>query len=419
VPTANEIKKQLEENWIQFLNLNYAKLSLKTFAGATPPSVFVGRYGYPKVKVGPMVPPFHGDTTILDRPEIWLGKTIEEIVKYRLSLVRGISDIDVHTTSGNYIESLQELAMASKSVESEATFEKIPVVEIEQERDRGLDTESAPFGPVAPLKNFKTSSFLSVDQRLENAYYDKDLRASEAVVELYKKGLEISRIHRVLSLGMLGLQKNRRLVPTRWSISATDDIISASLIKDIDDYPTIDFFELYKYSHLGNYYSIILIPDDVWNFEMQEAWFDNNGNLGIGLDFEDAKGLDHYPSIAGAYFAARLGVAEYLLKRERKAAALVLREIHPEYVMPVGVWQIREGIREAFKAKGKEFESFEKALSFASMNSSIHKDEWIKNSKIYRNNREQMRITAFFSKNNDVNSNNSNSNNEDNLNNLL
>ena len=197
-------------------------------------------------------------------------------------------------------------------------------------------------------------------------------------------------------MGMLGLQKNRRLVPTRWSISATDDIISVNLIKDIDTYPTIDFFEVYKYSHLGNYYSIILIPDDIWSFEMQEGWFDNNGNLGIGVDFEDARGLDHYPSIAGAYFAARLGVAEHLLKRTRKAAALVLREIHSDYVMPVGVWQIREGIREALRRKKGQVESFEKALSFACLNLSVSKKEWIRDSKIYRNMREQMRITAFF-----------------------
>ena len=399
MPTANEIKEKLEENWIQFVNANSSKLSSKTFTGATPPSVFVGRHGYPKVKVGPMVPPFHGDTTVLDRPEIWVGKSIEEIVNFRLSLVRGISDIDARTTSGKYLESLQELAMASKSVESEATFEKKPTVQIEPEKNIGLDIESAPFGPVAPLKTFKTSSFLSVDQRLENAYYDKDLRASEAVVELYKKGLEISRIHRVLSLGMLGLRKARRLVPTRWSISATDDIISSSLIKDIDVYPTIDFFEVYKYSHLGNYYSIILIPEEVWSFEMQESWFDNNGNLATSVDFEDAKGLDHYPSIAGAYFAGKLGVAEHLSKIERKAGALILREIHPEYVMPVGVWQIREGIREAFKGQGKKFDSFEKALSFACINLAVHKKEWVRNSKIYRNIREQMRITAFLNNN--------------------
>lgn len=398
MPTANEIKKRLEDNWIQFLSTNSAKLSSETLSGATPPSVFIGRYGYPKVKVGPMVPPFHGDTTILDKPEMWLGKSLEDIVHYRLSLVRGVSDINVHITSGRYIESLQELAMASKSAESEALFEKKPVADIEQEKDLG---ESAPFGPVAPLKSFKTAS-LSIDKRLENVYYDKDLRAAEAIVDLFHQEVEVSRIHRVLSVGMLGLQKNRRLVPTRWSISATDDIISVSLIKNIVSYAQIDLFEVYKYSHLGNYYSIILIPDDVWSFEMKEVWFDNNGNLGMGVDFEDARGLDHYPSIAGAYFAARLGVAEHLSQRRRKAAALVLREIHSDYVMPVGVWQIREGIRVALKNEKRQFESFENALSFACKSLSTSRKEWIRGSKIIEQKKEQMRITDFLTNDKEV-----------------
>ncbi|MGB8936811.1 MAG: hypothetical protein WCC17_17100 [Candidatus Nitrosopolaris sp.] len=213
MPTANEIKEQLEKNWIKFLNDNSPKLSLRTLSGATPPSVFVGRYGYPKVKVGPMVPPLHGDTTILDKPEMWLGKSIEEIVNYRFSLVRGVSNIDIRSPSGKYVESLQELAMTSKSVESELTFEKTPIADIEQEKGLGLDTNSAPFGPVAPLKTFKTSSSISVDQRLENVFYDKDLRAAEGIINLYQGGVEVSRIHRVLSMGMLGFQKNRRLVP--------------------------------------------------------------------------------------------------------------------------------------------------------------------------------------------------------------
>jgi hypothetical protein len=398
VPTANEIKEQLEKNWIKFLNDNSPKLSLRTLSGATPPSVFVGRYGYPKVKVGPMVPPLHGDTTILDKPEMWLGKSIEEIVNYRFSLVRGVSNIDIRSPSGKYVESLQELAMTSKSVESELTFEKTPIADIEQEKGLGLDTNSAPFGPVAPLKTFKTSSSISVDQRLENVFYDKDLRAAEGIINLYKGGVEVSRIHRVLSMGMLGFQKNRRLVPTRWSISATDDIISTSLIKEIETFPTIDFFNVHKHIHLGNYYSVILIPDDIWSFEMQEAWYDNNGNLGVGIDFENANGLDHYPSIAGAYFAARLGVTEHLLKRRHKAAALILREIRPEYVMPLGVWQIREGIRKALDREGNQFENFQNALSFACVNLSVSKSEWIRNSRIYKNMREQMRITDFFKK---------------------
>jgi len=401
--TASEIKARLERNWIKFLNDNSAKLSLKTLSGATPPSVFVGRYGYPKVKAGPMMPPIHGDTTILDKPEMWLGKSLEEIVNYRLSLVRGVSTVNVHNISEKYVESLQEVAMTNKSVESEATFEKVPITDLEQEKDLGLDTDSVSFGPVAPLKSFKTSSSISVDQRIEDVYYDKDLSAAQGIINLYQDGVEISSIHRVLSIGMLGLQKNRRLVPTRWSISATDDVISADLIKKIETFSIIDLFKVYKYAHLGNYYSIILIPDEIWSFEMQEAWYDNNsGNMQVGVDFENANGLDHYPSIAGAYFAARLSVAEYLFKAKRKAAALVLREIHSEYVMPVGVWQVREGIRRAFEGRAEEIENFEQALSFACIGLSLSKNEWKRKSKMYRSKREQLKITDFFMNNNDI-----------------
>jgi hypothetical protein len=105
--SIQEIKKKLENSWIQFLNSNAPKLMVKNLSGASPPSVFVGQYGYPKVKVGPMIPPLHGDTTMLDSPEKWIGKSIEEIANYRLSLVRGVSNVRINTVSERYVESLQ------------------------------------------------------------------------------------------------------------------------------------------------------------------------------------------------------------------------------------------------------------------------------------------------------------------------
>jgi DNA repair protein NreA len=394
--SAQEIKKNIEQNWVRFLRANSSKLSQNSLLGATPPSVFVGRFGYPKVKVGPMLSPLRGNAEILDSPELWIGKSLGDIANYRMSLIRGVvPGIDVHKPSGRFIESLQELSMSKKSANAEAVFAKLPVPDFEQGKKYLSELESAPFGLIAPLRSFKTSSSVSAEHSIENAYYDKDLPAAEAIAGLYHRGIEVSRIQRVLSMGMLGVQKNRRLVPTRWSVSATDDTISSELVTRIESYSVINLFEVYKYSHLGNYYFIILIPDDVWNFEMHEAWFDSNGNLGMEADFEDAKGLDHYPAIAGAYFAARLGVAEHLFNRRRKAAALVLREIRPEYIMPVGVWQIREGVREAFKQQRIEFDSFEKALDFACIGSSVSATEWIRHSLIYKTMTQQRRITEF------------------------
>lgn len=392
--TPAEIKKRLEQNWIQFLKANSAKLSLDSIDGSSPPSVFVGRYGYPKVRIGPMIPPMHGDTTILDRTELWAGKSIEEIANYRLSLVRGTFSMNVHDTSGRYLENMQELAMSEKPAESEATFEKKPFADVELEKEVRLNAGAAPFGPAAPLKTFKASS-LSADQRIEAAHYDTDLKASEAIMELYRRGVETSSINKVLSVGMLGLKKNRKLVPTRWSISATDDTISSRLTKENEANPSIDLFEVTQYSHLANYYSVILIPDEVWSFEMIESWFTGSGQLATGSDYEDARGLDHYPTIAGAYFAARLAVAEHLARRCRKAAALVLREIHPEYVMPLGVWQIREGVRETLKKPAQKFETLDQALSFASADMSMSKHEFSRKSRLWQAFKNQTRITDF------------------------
>jgi hypothetical protein len=389
-----DIKKRLEQNWIQFLKANSAKLSLDTIDGSSPPSVFVGRYGYPKVRIGPMIPPMHGDTTILDRTELWAGKNIEEIANYRLSLVRGTFSMNVHDTSGRYLENMQELAMSERPVESEATFEKKPLPDVELEKEVRLNADAAPFGPAAPLKTFKASS-LSADQRIEAAHYDTDLKASDAVMDLYRRGVETSSIHKVLSVGMLGLKKNRKLVPTRWSISATDDTISNRLARENEANPAIDMFEVTQFSHLANYYSVVLMPDEVWSFEMIESWFTGCGQIATGSDHEDARGLDHYPTIAGAYFAARLAVAENLASRRRKAAALVLREIHPEYVMPLGVWQIREGVREALKKPAQKFESLEQAVSFASAGMSVSRQEIARKSRLWQAFKSQTRITDF------------------------
>jgi hypothetical protein len=392
--TPADIKKRLEQNWIQFLKANSAKLALDAIDGSSPPSVFVGRYGYPKVRLGPMIPPMHGDTTILDKTELWAGKSIEEIANYRLSLVRGTFTMNVHDTTGRYLENMQELAMSERPAESEATFEKKPLGDVELEKEMRLNAEAAPFGPAAPLKTFKASS-LSADQRIEAAHYDTDLKASDAVMELYRRGVETSSIHRVLSVGMLGLKKNRKLVPTRWSISATDDIISSTIAKENEASPAIDLFEVTQYTHLANHYSVVLIPDDVWSFEMIESWFTSSGQMATGSDYEDARGLDHYPTIAGAYFAARLAVAEHLARRRRKAAALVLREIHPEYVMPLGVWQIREGVREALKRPANKFEGMDQALAFACAGMSMSRREVAQKSRLWKAFKSQTRITDF------------------------
>lgn len=392
--SIDEIKTRLKKNWYEFVNANSKRFTNKVIDGSSPPSLFVGEYGYPHVRVGPMVPPYHGDTSILDNPELWLGKSLEEIVNYRINLLKGTMIHNVSKISDRYIESLQDMALSKRAVDSTMTFEKIPSQYLNEMVLSKSDLEEIPTVFSAPVSEFKIYPSTS-DERIEKKYYDGDLLASDAVIELYENNVDITRIAKVLSIGMLGRKKNRKLVPTKWSITAADDIVSMNLLKKIKDNTVLDCYLVFDFNHLGNYYSIIFIPDDVWNFEMIESWIDTNGRVHIGSDYESGKNIDHYPSIAGAYFAARLAAAEYLFKKRKKSSVLILRETHPEYFMSLGVWQIREGIRESLKSKGKKFETFESALKYGVSKTSLSINEWIKNSSIIRN-KKQKRISDYL-----------------------
>jgi len=382
--SSSEIRKTIENNWQEYLSKYGNLFSSDSISGSSPPSIFVGSYGYPKVGVGPMVPPIHGDTTLLDSPELWLGKTLEDIVNFRLSLVRGIEKISIQNTQGRFIENLHEVAMSSHSIDTDLQFHKttLPVTTI--------DGESAPFGPVGDIKSAKFFGTRS-DKSIERVYYDHDLKAQDAVLTLYNKGIDISKIQKCFSIGMLG--KKRKLVPTKWSITATDDIISKSLVSEILEFDLIDSCRIFSHDHLGNMFSVILFPHR-WLFEMQEAWHDEN-KVGFGFDSEDARGIDHPPAIAGAYFAAKLGVAEYLVQKKLQAAVLVLREIRPEYAVPVGVWQIREAIRAAMKKEPYIAGNFIDGVNFASKRMSIGKSEWLSRGRLLKM-LKQKSISEFF-----------------------
>ncbi len=381
---SQDIRRAILARWHENLSKYGNLFSSDSISGSSPPSVFVGSYNYPKVFVGPMVPPVHGDTSLLDNPEKWAGKSLEEIVNFRLNLIRGIQKISIEQTEGRYIENLQEITMSSKPADSDLQFTKTTSASV------SLDGESAPFGPIGEIKSAKFHA-TSATKSIEKIFYDKDLKAQDAVLNLYNSGIDVSKIQKCFSIGMLG--QKRKLVPTKWSITATDDIISKSLTEEILNYSLIDSYKVFTYEHLGNLFSVVLFPHR-WIYEMIEAWY-SDGVLGFGSDFEDARGINHHPAIAGAYFAAKLGVTEYLEKNKIQSGVIILREIRPEYAIPVGVWQVREGIRSAMRQTPLVGETFDDALTLASKKMSISKPEWLSKGNILKLIRQKT-IADFF-----------------------
>lgn len=363
--------------------------------GSSPPGVFVGRLGYPRVSIGPMVPPRFGDTTILDTPEEWLGRPIEEIVDFRYSLVRGNSRASVEDAREprRLLSSLQELAMAAKPVDAELKLTKAP------RRILTLSEDTQPYGPSGPLDRFEIDN-PSVDRRVETAYYDRDLDAAGAVGDLYRKGVLVTRIQKAFSLGMFGVGPRRKIVPTRWSITAVDSSISLDLIEKVKHRPTIDEYRVHGFRVYDNQYVAILLPEP-WRFEWIEAWFPNTTwnqftkmPYMIG-DYEEYFGRTRYARVGGCYYSTRLAVAEALERERRQAAAIVLRETYPGFIMPLGVWNVRESIRVLLKQPYERHETFRGALDSALSKMTISKARWTRESVLISRELTQTKISAY------------------------
>lgn len=369
----------------------------ETIFGSSPPGVFVGRIGYPHVYAGPLVPPFLGDTSLLDFPEKWVGRTIDEIIGFRTELIRGKFRVNVRKPLNNQhlLSRTLEIALSKEPVDTEVIFERKPSGSFL------FDDEVQPMGPSAPLSKIDVGN-AKIDFRIEKAYDDSDLRAEEAILNLYLSGVPVSTIQRAFSLGAFGVKRQRRLVPTRWSITAVDSLISRRLIEDkVKRSPVINEYRVYNFSYLGNRFIILTIPSK-WMYEWVEAWYPGtlwnpeNNYIAVGSDWESYRGRTTYASLGGCYYAVRLAVAEFLAREGRQASVVAMREIHPDYIMPLGVWINRECAREALNHSCKKFSVLKEALEYIGTKFSIPIEEWIKTSTLLKNEISQEKITKFL-----------------------
>jgi len=324
--------------------------------GSSPPSVFVGREGYPHVRLYPSTPPIRGDTSSYEDPSKWIYMDLEEFLALRLSLVRGYKVFWVGDALNppRELEDIVALSISPAPVDVEMHLEKSP---------RGgvvLSDISPPIGPSAPLKRIKFSSMKPPERVVEKVYYDRDLAAWEAVSILYWGGVDVHRISRILSVGALG--RRRRLVPTRWAITAVDKMVSDELLKKVKSYRPLNNILLFKRHVDRNLFIAVMVPHS-WAFEWGEAWYPGTtwnkwgSEPWVEVDYEGYQGRRDYPGIGGCYYASRLATLEALNSMRRQAAVITWREIYEGFNLPVGVWYVRENMRAMYMSEPEVYDS--------------------------------------------------------------
>ncbi|MBN2367968.1 hypothetical protein JXC34_03040 [Candidatus Woesearchaeota archaeon] len=369
----------------------------KEYFGESP-NVFVGRFGYPKVNVG-----FFSNENIpkdADKPRQWAADNydIPRIVDLRSSLINSRFKANVKSFDEKFLDITKEVAMAKKPVDVEVHLDKTPKFNIK------LDRDITPYGPSVNLEKAEITENPKVPVHVEKVVDDTDLKAVNAVDYLYKKGYDEHFLTKLLSAGTLGIGKNRKLVPTRWSITATDDTLGKKLINEIKEFNEYDYVAHFG-GYLGNYYLLLFFPE-IWSYELFETYVGNPnkprpGEVETATDYESYAGRKDYASnTVGGYYAARLGILEYLKNKKRQSSVLALRFITNEYYMALGVWVVREATRAALKSRPIAFSSKELMLkyakAFAKKRFSFDADSLLEKSLMLKNMKEQGKLNSYF-----------------------
>lgn len=349
-----------------------------SYMGAAP-SVFVGSAGYPAVSAGPLM------VRDPDLPPLWMaqGLSIDDIVGIRARTIRGSARPDAVS------DQIQEIALSSRPLDIEAAFER-PV-----SFDLSFDGTVTPVGLSGSIKKLDVLENARVERVVDQVTSDTDLPATEGCMTLGSEGIDVYQIAQMMSAGLLG--RHRRIVPTRWSITAVDDTVGTGLKKQIARLHPASEVEFFTATAYGNTMAVILVPGD-WRFEMIEIWGKHSLWSGeeesIAQDMEGQKKKSGYSPIGGAYYAARLAVAEYLAGTGRSARAVVVRYAGSEYWAPLGSWVIREVTRAAMKQTPVRCGDLGEAMTRT--DAAIGSSRWRQKSKLIPEMISQKSLFEFF-----------------------
>lgn len=372
---------------------------------SSPPSVFIGsKLKYPLVNVGILSPLQRDEEAwIYDDAEFWAKNNfgIRDVISLRESLLnsRFQSKVsDVRAGNKKFVGMAQEISMASKPVDLEIELKK--KIGPGFKRDRIL----APQGMNAPLKKARVTGNVKVNPKLDKVMND-DLKATEAIDFLYKNRFSSYVLSKILSVGVLGLKKDRKLVPTRWSITATDDTIGKRILERIREYRWTEDYELFFGEFLGNCYIIMLFPN-VFSYELFELYLPGSSwnpgkEIKASTDMESFSGRTSYASnTAGGYYAARLPILEYLDREKKQASVLAIRIELPTYWAALGVWVVRESVKKAMVNKKFSFDNIKEMLESARKISMIKfgydPSKILKKSKVLENIKTQTTLGKWF-----------------------
>ena len=320
-------------------------------------NIMIGHHGYPKVNVGLL----NTDTTVKDQSvddtKYWVENKFEinDVIQRRSMLINSSFKASVKGFSDRLMDVFNQVSLADKPVDTEIYLDKKPQFKLV------FHNEVSPHGPRVELERARITENVHIPEKVDKVVND-EITSKESLSILYNKGFDNQYLTKVLSSGQTGLSANKKLVPTRWSITAVDDTLGKEIISEIKNNQIINDYRIYFGNYFGNYYVIMMYPE-IWSYELFETMI---GNFESSHDYENHYGRKSYADeTVGGYYAARLSILEHLRSIKRQATVIALRFVSDEYWAPLGVWVVRQAVKNSVNNKPVIFSDKESMKKYA------------------------------------------------------
>ncbi|BBL45661.1 DNA repair protein NreA [Nanobdella aerobiophila] len=319
--------------------------------GFTPPSNLISSINYPKLSLG-ILTSQNDNINYYDNPIYWAKNNIpvDEIIKNRVGLVNAkkIVDSNLPRKDERLYNDILDAMLSIKSINIELYLKKI--------------YENDNISKIVGFYGFNgifDKIILNENPRIpKEVYRINDIKSEESVYYLYKEGMSDYYISRLFSIGFFGYRINRKLVPSRWSITAVHNILEKKLRKELEDIKVIDKYYLFYYSLYGNDFYGILIPGkgDVELIEVLIPGSIYNLYSKYSIIGRDDK--------SGGYSSLRLSFAEFMKNYRLKGSLIVFRFVTKEYSVPLGVWVVREGTKYMLNNIIEKFDNYNDLVEY-------------------------------------------------------
>lgn len=384
--TSNAKKEFLNKTKIRFykeLKLAQSKLkNTKEIEGYASGSI-VGEKNYPFLKI-------HSVSNENKKSSFFklnnlVKKNYNDIIKIKAKSILGSTqETYIKKTKERVNNELQNIYKSKKAIEFTSEFEK----EIKFDKII-INKLSGILGSKNELKSIILNQNPPTSKQIEK-FTQKDIKSKQAIISLYEKGINEQQIINLLALGSFGIDINKKLVPTKWAITAYDQTIEKHLFNKIKKNKIIQNYEIYLHQDKGNFF-IIILTSDILNGEIIEKF--EGGSPSDYFDHENK--LDKKePATSGGYFSTKLGIFEHLCQKNKQAGIISIRIIE-DYDIHLGVIFVRECARQAMKNRIFKCSNKNELNNFLAIKFPKHHNLF-NQSKYLQEQRKQKRIRDFI-----------------------